>query len=180
MPSQPGWQYNPEPVDHANSGATTGRAKAPKEVSWTASEFIAHQKSASWYWLLALAAFLGAGVVYLFTRDEISAGMILIVALMLGIFARRKPRTLQYQIDTNGIHIGTKSYGFMEFKSYSIIDEGALNSISLLPLKRFSPGVSMYYDPQDEEKITALLANYLPVEVGQKDAIDRLMHKIRF
>jgi hypothetical protein len=155
-------------------------ASSEHSVSWSASEFIAHQKTNSWYGLLAAAGAITAVVVYLLTKDIISTVMIVIVVFVLGVFASRKPRTLNYQVDTAGVHIGPKSYPYDDFKSFSVIDEGALSSINLMPLKRFMATISIYYDPQDEDHIVKVLSDYLPFEEGQKDVVDRFMHRIRF
>lgn len=175
--AQPGWQYTPEESSHAAQAKPKGN---PGEVSWTASEFIAHHKSIGWYLRLAAAGILAALIVFLFTRDLISSGMILIAMVALGAFAGRKPRALQYRVDNFGVHVGEKTYPYHDFKSFSIIDEGAMSSISLLPMKRFLPTLTIYYDPQDEDKIAQVLSAELPFEEGQKDAIDRFMHRIRF
>jgi len=176
----PGWQYASEPADQPTQPQAGHQSKAAGPVTWTASEFIAHEKNIGWYGLLALAGVAGAATIYLLTGDRISSGMAIIVALALGILAGRKPRTLTYQVDQTGIHIGDKTFGYTDFKSYSVIDEGPLSSISLLPLKRFRPPTSIYYDPADEERIANILGDYLPYVEGQKDPIDRLMHRIRF
>ena len=47
-------------------------------------------------------------------------------------------------------------------------------------MKRFAPLTTIYYDPQIEEKIFNILADQLPLEERQPDAVDRLMAKIRF
>jgi hypothetical protein len=176
-PAQAGWQYTPEESNPTASANSKGK---PSEVSWTASEFIAHHKSTGWYLRLGAAGILAAAIVYIFTRDLISSGMILIAMVALGAFAGRKPRALQYRIDNFGIQVGEKTYPYHDFKSFSVIDEGAMSSVSLLPMKRFLPPLSIYYDPQDETKIVTMLSAELPFEEGQKDAIDRLMHRIRF
>lgn len=204
QPAMPGWEYkpggSPEPAQ-APTPAPAPPTQQPEQpaqqpvpqtpqprpsakpfngVQWTASEFIAHQKNTGWYGLLFLAAIAGSAAMYLLTRDVISTVMVVIVAVILGIFAARKPRTLDYQVDENGIHIGPKSYPYADFKSYAIIDEGAFNSITFIPMKRFMPAISVYYEPADEDQIINVLGNYLPVEERQKDAIDKFMHKIRF
>lgn len=106
--------------------------------------------------------------------------MIVVVAIMFGVFAARQPRVLAYQLDHSGIRIGDKFYPYSEFKSFSVLDEGPVSSILLLPLKRFMPGVSMYYPPEQEEKIVTVIANYLPHEEREPDPLDRLMRKMRF
>ncbi len=103
-----------------------------------------------------------------------------LLTAFVAVLAGRKPRTHEYQVDSQGVQIGTKKYPYANFKTYSVIEEGPISSITLMPLKRFMPTMSLYYDPQDEERITAVLGSYLPFVEGQKDAIDRLMHRIRF
>lgn len=152
----------------------------PEPVQWTASEFVAHQKNSSWYALLGGAAAVAAVLVYLLTRDKITVAMILIAAIAMGIFAGRKPRTLQYQLDASGVRIAQKLYPYGLFKSFSVIDEGPLSSIVLMPLKRFMPSISMYYEPSDEAVIVNMLSAYLPYEERQRDAVDSFMHRIRF
>jgi hypothetical protein len=150
------------------------------EVSWTASEFVSHEKSAGWYGGLALAAVLIGALIYLLTGDLISSSVVLIAALFLGIMASRKPRQLAYTLNDRGLSIGSKQYVLEQFRSFSIIDEGAIPSIVFMPLKRFSPMVTIYYAPEDEEKIATILADRLPFEEHRQDPVDRLMRRIRF
>jgi hypothetical protein len=155
----------------ANSGAP---------MTWTASEFISHEKSSRWYGGLILAAILAAGLIYLFTKDIISASFVLIAALFFGIMAARKPRELQYSLHGNSLKIGQKNYTLDQFRSFAVIDEGAIPSIVFMPLKRFSPLITIYYAPDDEHKIIDILADRLPFEERDQDPLDRFMHRIRF
>lgn len=150
------------------------------DVSWTASEFIAHHKDFGWYLGLAVSAVGLSALVYLLTRDVISVGVVILAAGLFGGYGARQPRQLQYKIDGQGIGIGAKYYRFDNFRSFSLIPEGAFNSIMFMPLKRFAPPLSIYYDPADEEKIMNVLVARLPFEQRRRDAVDALMHKIRF
>ncbi|MDB5163823.1 MAG: hypothetical protein JWS12_441 [Candidatus Saccharibacteria bacterium] len=154
--------------------------KPGEAVSWTASEYVANQKSGSWYGTLAIGAVAVAALIYLLTHDWISSAVVIILAAAFGIIGARQPRVLHYSVDHDGVHIENKSYPYGILKSFSVIDEGAINSIMLLPLKRFSPSVSIYYAPDDEDKILEVLSNYLPFEERARDPLDRLMHKVKF
>jgi hypothetical protein len=177
QPQQEQGFFRPE-----NPETVAGPAPQPsgKAITWTASEFIAHHKTPAWFLKLAGITAVAAAIVYLLTRDYITAGMIVIVAAAFGAIAARPPRVLNYKVDNRGFTIGPKFYGYFDFKSFSVIDEGPINSIFFLPLKRFMPGISIYYAPEDEQRIITLLAEHLPQEFRQHDAIDRLMHTIRF
>ncbi len=172
---EPGWEFKP-----GDSTAPPTDKTKELSVSWTASEFVLHQKNTGWYAAWALGSSVSVAVVYFVTREIFSSVLVAVILLAFGIYSGRKPRTLQYQADGEGIHIGSKTYPYNDFKSFALIDEGAFNSISLVPMKRFMPAISMYYDPRDEEHVLTVISAYLPFEEGKKDAIDRLMHRIRF
>lgn len=152
-----------------------------QDVNWTASEYIAHHKSVGWYVLLGAVTLVVAVIVYFVTgRDIVAAIAIAAAGGVFGIYAARKPQVQEYAITSAGISIGQKTYPFSDLKSFAIVDEGALSNITFIPLKRFMPAISIYYDPADEEAIVATLSAYLPVEQRRHDPIDRLMQRIRF
>lgn len=149
-------------------------------VSWTASEFIAHQKSAGWYGILVTVALILAGTIYLLTRDLITTGFVVFGAVVLGYYASRQPRELEYRLDANGVAIGDKHYDYDVFRSFSIVTEGAFSSVVFMPLKRFAPLRAVYFAPEEEERIVNVLMPRLPFEEYSHDAVDRLMRHIRF
>jgi hypothetical protein len=150
------------------------------EISWTASEFVAHEKSAGWYFGLALAGAAIAGLVFLITRDYISAVVVLVGTFALGVLGSKKPKQQQYVLGPRGLTAGQKQYDYSAFKSFAVVPEGAFSSIVFMPLKGFAPLTTIYYPPEDERKITDLLAQHLPFEEHKLDAVDHLMQRIRF
>lgn len=184
-PAEPAgqWKFTAEDAgaDVESPNAAHREAVSSEPVTWTASEFVAHQKSPGWYGALAVGTVILAGLVFLITRgDFISTGVVVFAAVIFGIFAARQPRTLEYRLDGGGLSIGGKFYAYDVFKSFSVVDEGAFSGILLYPLKRFMPLLTILYAPDDEHKIVDLLADRLPMENRTYDAVDRLMHKIRF
>jgi hypothetical protein len=159
-------------------------ASAPADgddvINWTASEFIAHQKSAGWYLSLALGAIIAAALVYLLTKDKISTAVVLLGAFVLGFYGARKPRQLEYHLDSRGVKIGQKYYSYSGFRSFAVVPEGAFSSIIFMPLKRFAPLTTIYYAPADEEQIVRLLSSILPVQEYRHDVVDQLMKRIRY
>lgn len=158
-----------------------GRQTDGTQISWTASEYIAHQKSAAWYMALAIGTLLLLIPVYFITNgDIVSLIAIAFVVIVFAVYAGKKPRELEYSVHANGVTIGAKTYAYHQFKTFSVIDEGAFSSIVFLPMSRFMPAISLYYDPQDEEAIIETLSNYLPMDTQKRDLVDNLMRKIRF
>jgi len=175
-PSAANWKY----ADEGTATTDTASASPITPVQWTASEFIEHSKNLTWYLLLAVGTVVFAAGLYLLTKDKVAAGVVVIVALTFGILANHKPRELAYAVDETGVHIGEKTYPYASFKSFAIVQENAIESIWLMPLKRFMPILTIYFDPNDEEKITDVLGAFLPLENHELDPVDKLLHKIRF
>lgn len=174
-PDTANWQFHQE----AETGLGA-QEPLPDNINWTASEFIAHEKSASWYGILALTGLVAAGLDYLITRDIFSTVVILFAAVAFGVFAGRKPRTQEYNLSRLGIQIGVKSYSFQDFKTFSISEEGAIASVIFMPLKRFMPPLTLYVAPDMEDQVVDYLSAFLPFEQHKADAVDSLLRRIHF
>lgn len=183
-PQQTGqWTFTPDKnqTTDPSPAVPAAQSKPTTEVSWSASEFIAYHKNVGWYMLAVIGLFVFAGAVFLLSGgDFISSGSILLIGVLSLTYASRKPRVLTYQITKDGVRIGEKLYTYGTIKSFALIDEGAFRSISLLPMQRFMPAISMYFEPQDESKIVEALSGFVPREERKQDVVDRMMHKIRF
>lgn len=175
--SQPAWQFN---NGEENYAAQEPALSPTATVSWTASEYVAHDKNAGWYVLVMLAAAAVAGIVYLVTRDLVSPVVVMILGGAFAVFGARQPQVLEYAISNTGVHIGQKQYPYGLFRTFSIIEEDATRSILLMPLQRFNLPISVYYDPADEQQIVEALAAHLPHEDRAVGPIDNFMRKIRF
>lgn len=168
-----GW-YNDTAFNNAQPNATL------QPITWSASEFVSHQKTTLWYIGLGATSAVITLVVYAVTRNILSAIVVATAFMALGVLAARKPETKSFEISTSGVRVGAQGYPYSLFKSYSVVEDGAINCIWLRPLKRFMPTVAMYYSPDDEERIIMMLDNFLPQEDRQHDIVDRLSRRIRF
>jgi len=184
-----GWQYIPNGKNDGSAVDSTPQQVPPnqgqpphhdQEVAWTASEFIAHHKSPTWYFGLALCGIVLAALAYLLTRDKITAGIIIFCFLIFGIAAGRQPRVIAYRLDDSGLSVGERHYPYETFKAFALVDEGNFTSLVFLPLKRFGTTLTVYFDPQDEDHILDVLSEYLPLEQGKLDLFESLMHRVRF
>ncbi len=106
--------------------------------------------------------------------------VIAVMGVAVWVFASKQPRTLAYSLNSKGVQVGDKSYLYDQFRSFAIISEGAMSSVLLSPLKRFMPPLSLYYAPEDEEKIVTLLSLHLPHNQSQPDFVERLSSRLRF
>lgn len=182
------WEYKPDgkqasampglPTTGAAPGAAP-RTASGTSVSWTASEYIDHSRGADWYLGLVAGTVVLAAAVYFVTKDYFAGGVIAAVGIIVGVFSTHKPRQIQYELASTGLRVGDKSYPLSLFKSFALIREGALSSVNLVPIKRFMPPLSIYFDPSDEQKIVTILGEHLPLAEGGLDAVERLSRRLR-
>lgn len=182
----PNQQNNPQQLLASDSSDKSQLIEMPDAdtqtlVSWTASEFIAYQKDAKWYISAFIVLVVLVGLSYLITSgDLISVFVIMVVSGLFISLASRKPRTLNYAITNKGIQVGEKLYNYSTIRSFSIMEIDNIQFIDLMPLQRFKPALSIFFDPKDETAIVQAIGEYLPKETRKQEAIDKLMHKIRF
>lgn len=149
-------------------------------LNWEASEYIHHTKSAQWFAGYVAIMLVLLAVAYFFTHAWTFIILVVVMAIAIGVFATRPPRTLRYALNDSGLQIENSSYHYSDFRAFGIINDGALYSIMLIPVKRFMPAVNIYFAEQDGEKIVDILGSRLPMEELHLDAIDLLMRRLRF
>lgn len=189
--TQPQWQYQsgqlqqqvgygePQPIvsqaDPINEAVETEDA-----IEWSASEFISHEKNGGWYITLIGGSILLAAIIFLLTREFFSIIVVLVLGVALAVFGAVKPRVLTYRLDTNGIQVGERSFGFEVFKSFAVFDDTAVPSVHLVPQKRFMVPITIYFAPNDEERIVEFLGDFLPLEERERDFIDKITSRFHF
>jgi hypothetical protein len=173
--------YHPKIDKALGAPPAKGHESDSAQLTWQASEYVDHEKSAGWYVLLAGVTVVIAGLVLLLTGgDIVTAVVVVIAAVLFGVVAARRPRTLDYTIDSHGVTIGDKLYAYADLKTFSLITDTSLHSVQLLPLKRFMPPIGVYFPPEQEEQVVQTLGRFLPYEQRGLDGFDRLMSRIRF
>lgn len=179
---QAGWNFKEEnDSDFSPTNSSVDEKNQHQEtISWVGSEFISNQKTYTWYLGLSGFIFIICLAVYLIGKDIISIFFIIIMGVLFGIIAGRKPRQLQYSIDDEGIRVGQKTFSYAEFRSFSLQRHGAIGYVSLLPFHRFHNELSIYFPPENEQQIFEALASRIPNEQRRENPADKLAKLIRF
>ena len=141
---------------------------------------ITQEKSPTWYFGLTTAVILLTGAIYLITHSLFSAVIVLLLGVAVWVYGARQPQVLEYSVSRSGLDIGPKHYPYESFRSFAIVQDGGLSNIVLMPLKRFMPILTIYFAPDDGQKIVDVLGQYLPQEDRDPDMIDRLARRFRF
>lgn len=147
---------------------------------WSAPDSFSVNKQFSWYLALIVITLGVAAGIYLLTKDKITTAVILVSGILIGVYASKKPKMVDYQLTKHGFTINGRYHQFGEYRSFSVIYHGDIRSAVLTPLKRFMPYMYIYFASDMEQKILPTLVDVLPKETSHKDTLDNLLRKIGF
>lgn len=179
------YQPTDDEVDEsATASEEVSRADIPNEapVSWTAQEYIHEDKGVGWYiiFVIVVIGLIAADIFLLRSWLYTFSVLVVVMAVALVVYARRPPRDIQYTLSgKQGLYIGERLYHLSDFKAFGLIKDGEHHSIMLIPIKRFAPGVSVYFPEDAGEQIVDILGQRLPMETLKLDPIDILIRKLR-
>ena len=174
---QPGEQDTPEP-EYVNTG-NDGNDAPSSSIAWEASEYLQHNNGTGWY----IGFFVVAAVLITFAiilRAWTFIPVVIVMAIAGIIHVRRPPRVLRYELSDAGLQIGDRLHPYGDYKSFSVIRDGAFFAILLMPAKRFSPSTIVYFDEADGEAIVDAFGTRLPMEHHDLDSLERFLRLIRF
>jgi len=159
--------------------ADDGQPENPTQpVSWTATEYIHQEKNPVWFIAFGLAVVaLIVGAVFMQAWTFVA--LIPVMATALFLYTRRPPHLIDYVLSEKGLYINHVLHPFGEFKGFGVIRDGQEYSVMLIPVRRFRPGVSVYFPKESGEAIVDLLGARLPMQELQLDAFDKVVRALR-
>jgi hypothetical protein len=149
-------------------------------ISWSASEFIEHDKSVGWYIVLAIGSVVTSIVLYLITKQIMSVILVILMSVVFGVYGSAKPRTLSYSVSPSGLMVGNKFHSFSTIKSFSVISEEGMPYIQILFQKRLSVPVNIYTAPNELDSVVDAISRFVPYDQKKRDIADKLSSRIRF
>ncbi|MDB5168020.1 MAG: hypothetical protein JWO55_278 [Candidatus Saccharibacteria bacterium] len=163
-----------------NSGHDLEQTAAEMQpVRWQAQEYIQHDKGQLWFVVFA-AAFVALMAIAVFVIQSVTFNILVpVMAVALFVYVNRPPRMIDYTLSRKGLYINDRLYPFSEFKGFGVIHDGKEYSVLLLPVKRFKPGVSVYFPEVAGEAIVDMLGARLPMQELHLDVVDRIIRKLR-
>lgn len=166
-------------AESTDADKTTDTSDYMTPVHWQAAEYIQRDKSALWYVILAVitVGFMAAAILWM--QSWSFAVLVPVMSAALIIYSRRPPHEVPYTLSRQGLHIGDVLYPYNEYKSFTLISGDDQHQIMLVPVKRFKPGISVYFPEEVGERIVDMLAARLPMQEQHLDAVDRLIRKLR-
>lgn len=167
-----------KPGTRVRADRTESRAEPLSSIEWEASEAIEGAKGPLWYIAFSLVV-VSALAVTIYFREWIFAALIFVVAVAIVVMARRPARVVKYVLNASGLRIDQQLRNFSEFRAFGVVRDGKFFAIKLIPTKRFSPEVMVYFPESEGESIVDLLGSFLPMEEMKLDLVDRFIRKIR-
>ena len=149
-------------------------------IEWSASEYVEHDKSPLWYAVLGVVSLALAAFAVFVIKQYTFAALIAVMVVAIVIWARRPAQEMFYQLNPEAISINGKLFSLSDFRAFGIVQDGALYYATLLPNKRFSPGVNVYFPHELGEQIVDILGSRLAMETIKPDFVDKLMNKLNF
>lgn len=167
----------PSPDTPVASSAPEGDATV---LSWEASEYVHHEKRTIWFVWVLLAALILLGISIFLLQSITFSVLVIVMTIALLVYAVRPPHIMRYQLSHYGIRINDKTFRFHDFRYFGVIEEGPLISAVMIPVKRFLPAVNLYFPTEQADEIVDILGSNLPMEDVEPDAVEKMMHKLRF
>ena len=151
----------------------------PETVSWVAKEYIAAEKNAVWYTGLAVVVVAVIILDFFVLKAWTVSFLILAIAAVLIAMSVRPSRDIQYKLTQKGLYIGEQFYDFADYKAFGVTHDGKENSILLIPVKRFRPGLSVYFPLESGEQIVDLIGQRLSMQEIKLDFVDQMVRMLR-
>lgn len=148
--------------------------------SWSGPEFIAYDKTSTWYLYLLVICVVLCALVLFFLRDIITTLVIVVAFVLIGVYGSRKPKPIVYSIDNQGVEVAKRRYLYNDFRNYNLIHEGNFTNVTFMPLKRFAMTISIYFPPQSEKVILDIISQHLPYEEHKPDLLERVLARVRY
>ena len=147
-------------------------------VVWQDIEYIQHDKTPLWYvgfFIAVIILIIGAVLLQAWTFIP----LIIVMAVALVIYTHRPPRLLSYSWSAKGLTINDQLHPTGEFKSFGVLQDGTHNALDFIPVKRFRPGLTVYFPAEVGEQLVDAVGAYLPMQDLRLDAFDKIIRKLR-
>ena len=166
-------------ADIADINKTEDDLSLKEPIAWTAPEGIKVHRELWWYIAFGVVLIGLMALAILVFKSPTFAILLPIMTVALFLLSEKTPQNINYAISPKGVYVGDKLYDFSEFRAFGITRENNQHSAILLPVKRFSPGLTLYFSEKEGEKIVDMLGARLPMQEIKPDALEKLIRMIK-
>ena len=166
-------------ADIADINKTEDDLSLKEPIAWTAPEGIKVHRELWWYIAFGVVLIGLMALAILVFKSPTFAILLPIMTVALFLLSEKTPQNINYAISPKGVYVGDKLYDFSEFRAFGITRENNQHSAILLPVKRFSPGLTLYFSEKEGEKIVDMLGARLPMQEIKPDALEKIIRMIK-
>jgi hypothetical protein len=166
----------------ANDNQTEGNriaADNDQTISWKAKEYLDFEKDTLWFVIFGIIAIILISLDLLFFKSYTFSILVVVMAVAVVVLSKRPPKDIRYTLSDNyGLYIENRLYPISDFKAFGLIDDTGSHSFVLIPRKRFSPSVVVYFPEDVGERVVDILGSSLPMEKVQLDLVDKIVRRL--
>ena len=144
------------------------------KLQWHAREYIHTEKSADWYWIVAIIV-ASVAVISIILSNLIFAILIIVSFFTLSLFASRKPEIILMEINNLGVNVGNTHYPYVHLESFWIETRELYPRLILKSKKTFMPFVVILIEDMEPEKIREFLLKHLPEVEHTEPFLEKLL-----
>ena len=162
--------------------ASEGRPDTPArgEVSWQAEEFAWHEKEPQWFLVGGIVA-LGVFLSLVILKNVFGAATILLFAVIIYLYAAKKPDTLNVTVDARGISVSGKLTPYSSIASFWVLFEPPTKDLILIHKARFAPKMIIPLGNANPLEVREmLLANAIPEKEEEESLVDIIARRLGF
>ena len=176
-------QDQPETIDQPTEPGAELSAQSPYNLSepfsWQAPEGTQVHRGTGWYIAFGVVLVILMALAIVVFKSLTFAVLLLVMAIAVIMLSTKPPRIINYSVSPKGIYIEDKLHDYSEFRAFSIFHDTELPSVILLPVKRFSPGLTLYFGVDQGERVIDMLGARLPVVESKPDMLEKLIRLMR-
>jgi hypothetical protein len=149
-------------------------------MEWEADEYEQEQHDENWY--LAggiIAAILVAGSIVF--RNYLSAVTFLLLAIVIYLYANRKPEKVAIQLKEFGVRVNDQFFPYQNMNRFWIIYKpGDVQALNFQTDSILNPVITLLIKNQDPNKLRELLQDKLPEDLKQEEGnIEQLARRFK-
>ena len=149
-------------------------------LNWQAYEYKHTPKSADWFWALGIIA-ISIAVTSILFNNFLFALFIILGAITLGFFAKRRPLLLNMEINDKGIKVGRTFYAFSSIESFWVDAENENDQKVIIKVDSITMShVAIPIEEIDPMEVKECLLRYLPEEEHTEPIVNKVMEKLGF
>ena len=126
-----------------------------ERLEWTALEYEEKERSQDWFWALGIIVVTSSVAAIIF-GSYFFAALLVMSGLLLGFFAVKKPDTIHYELNNQGLRIRTRLYPYENIKSFWV-QTGAKPTLFVKTERVFMPVISITIENDIAEDIHSIM-----------------------